>query len=95
MAAGPGYWMDETGGELVPAVKRYLQGYRLSSRDIALIAAYLRQWIESPVWDQNPHMSEEGRAELARLRELARVLLNQPTIDAWLSLAVEFGVDPL
>lgn len=91
----PGYWMDETGGKLRPAIARYLDGADLSADDIALIRAYLRQWIDSPVWDDNPHLVDSGRAELARLRELARVLTNRESIHAWLALAVDFGVDPL
>ena len=93
--SAPDYWMDETGGKLAPAIARYLDGASLSADDIALIAAYLRQWIDSPLWDDNPHLVDSGRAELARLRELARVLNNRAAIEAWLALAVDFGVDPL
>lgn len=93
--SAPGYWMHETGGELGPAVRRYIELAELSRRDIALIAAYLRQWINASGWDENPHLGESGRDELARLRELARVLTNRPAIDAWIGLAVEFGADPL
>ena len=91
----PGYWMNETGGELAPAVMRYLEGQPLSERDIELIRLYIQQWIGSPVWFMNPSLTDEGRRDLDRLRELARVLNNRGAIDAWLTLAVDFGVDPL
>lgn len=91
----PGYWMNETGGELAPAVMRYLEGLPLSERDITLIRLYFQQWIGSSVWDRNPARTSGGRDKLERLRELARVLNNRGAIDAWLTLAVDFGVDPL
>jgi hypothetical protein len=91
----PGYWMNETGGQLAPAIRRYLEGLPLSGRDVVLIRLYLQQWIDSGVWDGNPTQSEEGRAELARLRELARVLTNRASIEAWISMATDFGIDPL
>jgi hypothetical protein len=93
--AQPGYWMNETGGELAPAIMRYLDHVPLSKRDIELIRLYILQWIGSPVWEMNPDQTEEGRAELERLRELARVLTNRGAIDAWIALALDVGIDPL
>jgi hypothetical protein len=93
----PGYWVNETGGELVPAVHRYLKGEALTLRDVSLIGAYIRQWIESPVWEQNPHIDDEGRECLAALRvtAAARFLTNRKAIDDWIAMAEDFGVDPL
>jgi hypothetical protein len=93
--SAPGYWMNETGGELRPAVERYLKDAPLTIRDIALIRAYLCQWINASVWDDNPHMGDLGRTELEGLRELARVLTNRAAIDAWIGMAVDSGMDPL
>jgi hypothetical protein len=62
---------------------------------VVLIRQYIQQWIGSPVWDQNPLATDEGRAELEKLRELARVLTNREAIDAWVALALDLGVDPL
>jgi hypothetical protein len=92
----PGYWMAETSGELAPAVHRYLEGSELSVRDVVLLRAYLRQWIDSPVWDGKPSLTDEqGREELATLRSRARLLTDRASMDDWLALADEFGVDPL
>lgn len=92
----PGYWMHETGEELIPAVRRYLDGKEpLSGRDVALLRAYLVQWIESPVWDQNPHLDDAGRAELQSLREAAGKLANRRAIDEWVEVATDWGMDPL
>jgi hypothetical protein len=91
----PGYWMDETGSELAPAIKRYLDGADLTTRDLWLIRAYIRQWIDSPVWDANPAQTASSRLELAALRTLARSLNSRESIADWLALAENFGVDPL
>ena len=87
--------MHETGGQLVPAVMRYLNGDRLTAVDIALIRAYLVQWIESPAWDQNPHLTDAGRAELQSLREAAQKLTTRRAIDQWVEVATDWGMDPL
>lgn len=91
----PGYWMYETSGELRPAVERYLKEEKLSARDVELIGAYLRQWIDATVWDKNPVMDAWSRDELERLRDLSRVLTNRGAIEAWVQMAEDFGMDPL
>ena len=92
--ARPDYWANETGGLLVPAIRRYLNGQPLSDHDVILIRTYIQQWIGSQVWDNNPHM-DAGREQLARLRDLARFLTDRKAITAWIAMAVDFGVDPL
>jgi hypothetical protein len=87
--------MAEQGGQLAPAITRYLEARPLFVRDIALIRAYLRQWIDSDVWDQNPAAGPDEAAELAKLREKARAITDQRDIDEWIAAALAFGVDPL
>jgi hypothetical protein len=89
--AVPGYWMHETSGVLRPAVEAYLQGKALSPPQIATLRAYFRQWIMSPVWDQNPH----GNPGLAQLRAGIDGLTSRAAISLWLHKAVEEGIDPL
>jgi hypothetical protein len=91
----PKYWLHETDGKLASAIKRYLNGEGLSVDDILLIRAYLRQWIDSPVWDQNPHMNDNGRRVLAEMRFLVKGLKNRADLDRWIGVAVDQGMDPL
>ena len=92
----PGYWMNEAGGELAPAVMRYLDdASSLSVRDIRLIRAYLVQWINSPVWEANPHTSPAGRQELEELRLAAARIDTRRAIDEWIEVAADWGIDPL
>lgn len=93
--SAPGYWMNETGGELTPAVKRYLEGRKLRPREVRLMQLYLQQWIDSPVWEENPHQDSESRQELERLRTWARHLTNRLAISAWIAAAMDIGIDPL
>jgi hypothetical protein len=92
--SAPGYWMDETGGQLAPAIERYLAG-ELRNGDIPLIRAYLRQWIDSPAWDNNPHLTADGVRELADLRSSVETIATREDIDGWLKIAIDKGLDPL
>src|SRR5215472_8185500 len=92
----PKYWRCETSGVLRPAVERYLTRPRsLTERDVALMAAYLSQWIDSPVWMMNAEASERSRAKIAELRIRARRIEGVNDIHAWLAAALNEGIDPL
>lgn len=91
----PKFWRAEVTGELGRAVELYLHGRPMTKRDIALMRFYLRQWIDSPVWDQCPSHDAESLAELAGLRETARMLFTAADIHAWLHRAMDIGIDPL
>jgi hypothetical protein len=96
MIGGPGYWMNETSGVLRSAVEAYLRhDDPLPEAHVAALRAYLRQWVMSPVWDQNPHATETDREILAELRHGVDRLLTREAIDLWLYEADAFGIDPL
>ena len=81
-----GYWMWETTGALRPAVKAYLAGAAMTPEQIVAMRAYLRQWINAPVW--------RGAAANA-LRADIDNLTSRQAIAAWLEAAVDAGIDPL
>jgi len=60
----PKFWRHEPSGVLAPAIERYLNNVLLTVRDVSLIRAYFEQWVNSPVWDQNPYYTRESIAEL-------------------------------
>jgi hypothetical protein len=82
-------------GVLRPAVEAYLKHEPMTEQHIAVMRAYLRQWISSPVWDQNPYNGPEEWAELAALRSTIDDLTNRNAIERWLDQAIEAGLDPL
>ena len=89
--SAPGYWMNERYPSVLRrAVERYLKGADLSPTDIVALRAYLRQWINSPVWDANPH----GTTGLTGLRDMIGSLSSREQIDLWSRRAVEMGVNP-
>jgi hypothetical protein len=90
----PKCWRAEASGVLAPVVGRYLLGEQLSLMDIATMRAYLRQWIWSPVWDIPAH-DDSTRAELADLRSRLEGIRTRRSLDEWIALAAEFGIDPL
>ena len=87
MQGQPGFWMYETGEELKPAILAYLNDLPLTSRQVVLIRAYLRQWIEAGAWMQSPG--------LIRLQSRVSEIQTRQDIHAWLSQAMDEGIDPL
>jgi len=91
----PHYWRYETGGELHSAMWRYMSGAAVRLRDLALIHLYLRQWVDSPAWDGNPHLTEGNRQELNAVRQQAREAKTRTQIDRLVNALVALGMDPL
>lgn len=91
----PKYWMYETGGELAQAIERFLKFEPLHPSDILLMRAYCRQWIDSPVWERKPTMTNAARQELAELRRTVRDIETRQQLSIWLYAAEGFGADPL
>lgn len=90
----PKYWMHEApGGPIVPAIQRYLNGEDAQPDDVGLIRAYLRQWIDSPVWADG--IDSDTRTSLDELRKKAREIQSRLDVDWWLGLALDLGIDPL
>jgi len=93
-AAAPKYW-EHQGGELAPAMHRLIKHEPLSGDDMALIRAYFRQWIGSPVWDLNPNADGAARGTLMMLRQSVDGLTTAERIHLWLRMADAEGVNPL
>jgi hypothetical protein len=91
----PGYWMDETTGILRPAVEAYLTRAEMTTEQIAALRAYLRQWVNSSVWDQNPHAGTQAKLWLSRLRTSIGNLTTRETISDWIDDAIALGMEPL
>lgn len=82
----PFYWQNETSGVLRPAVEAYLRGGDMEQSQIVALRAYLRQWINAPVW-----VGPGVRA----LRIAIDGLTSRAAIAAWLEDAQAEGIDPL
>lgn len=82
----PGFWMYETSGRLRPVIEAYLNGKDLDPDQIAMMRAYLRQWINA--------FGFVG-PDIENLRRRVDGLISQDAIDVWIYDAVEAGADPL
>lgn len=85
----PGYWMHETSGALRPVVEAYLHDEPLTGEQLAVMRAYLRQWIGAWWW------FDDDKGSLATLRERIETLTDQPAIERWLADARTLGIDPI
>lgn len=101
---GPHYWRTETSGLLPNAIKAYLanrtENAPISTNDCDLVKAYLRHWVNAPVWERLPLPGPEAldkahKKHLIRLRDAAACLTDADSIAEWLHVALDFGIDPL
>jgi len=83
----PGFWQYESSGRLRPVVERYLGGAALEDAELAIMRAYLMQWLGSAVWF-------EGE-ELRRCRADAAGLRSNAELDLLIERCVAAGFDPL
>jgi hypothetical protein len=90
----PGYWMYESSGVLGPVVRAYLLGDELDAVQMKLMKAYLSQWVNSPVWDQNPH-PDTGLEELRSLRVRVAAINNEAELNQAIQVMTDMGMDPL
>ena len=97
----PKYWQYEPNSLLLGrAVMRYLNAEPLTIEDIALIAVYLRHWIEAPCWDRlmrSSRMKAWTRRFPLGLSELRVSVLrihSRHDIEEWRSSAAAIGIDP-
>lgn len=92
----PKFWRHEVGGDLAMAVRHYLrEPDALTLSEIALMRAYVVQWIDSPAWDCNPSATAESIAMLGGLRKLARRIVTAKDLRRWFKEALDEGIDPL
>lgn len=80
----PGYWMYEVTGVLQPVVMKYLRNERLSDSDVAVMRAYLRQWINA-----------DGFRGAVELRFAVDQIRTHEDVARWIHEAEELGIDPL
>jgi hypothetical protein len=81
----PGYWMFEESGILAPVVHAYLRGEALNGMQIAIMRAYLRQWIAGDF--RGPEVDD--------LRARVNDLTTREAISRWLYDADCACIDPL
>ncbi len=92
---GPGYWKAEASGVLRPAVEAYRRGGPMTPEQITVMRGYIRQWIVSSVWDQNPAAGPKEFFWLAGMRFAVDGLTTQDAIRKWIEAADDAGLGPL
>jgi hypothetical protein len=91
----PKFWRNETSGVLEPAIMAYLGGGPMTESQVMLVRLYVLQWINSPVWNENPAITDYGRAELKALRDQAEAIRTRADLREWFHIALDEGIDPL
>jgi hypothetical protein len=94
-ARAPRHWRNDASGDLIESMARYLEGCDLMVRDLARLRAYFVQWVDSPVWDANPHLNPDSLRDLQALRAAARRIASRAEVIAWVARAQENGMNPL
>jgi hypothetical protein len=84
----PKHWITDANGDLVPAVKAYLAGERLTNHQIRLIKSYVWHWVSAPAWKADGGSLEAIRRNVAAIG-------TQEDLSAAIKAAVEILIDPL
>lgn len=90
-----GYWRDQPDTELAHAIIDFVACNYLTENQISDIRAYLKTWIDNPVWDSNRYFFQEDRAALTGLRASVRALSTHSQIKNWIVRANYIGIYPL
>lgn len=83
----PKFWMHESSGVLAPVIRAYLDGAVLDGAQVAVMKAYLWQWVKSPAWAPN--------GALASLRLRVAAIESTEDIRRAIHVALQLGMDPL
>lgn len=87
------YWRDYSDSRIPASVDRYIHGEELTVRDIALVRAYVMQWVDSPAWEEN--LSSQATLNLTILRAKVAGARTKEQIDSCVALASAMQMDPL
>jgi hypothetical protein len=91
--AAPRYWRDHLSsyGE---SMGRYIAGEDMTIMDLMIVQTYLRQWVQSPVWEDEQRPAA-ARLALSLLRMKARRANTREQLRSCMKMAAEMGMDPL
>jgi hypothetical protein len=79
------FWTSEVTGQLRPAVEAYLTAAPMTPRQVAVIRAYLRQWMAPDSW-RGPLIDP--------LRTKLEEITTREDINRWVKLAEQANIDP-
>lgn len=92
---GPLRWQDDVSGILPAAMLAFFEDKGMNPDQFYLVREYGQYYINAPCWDWNPHLDEEGKAELAALRERIKAVRSKHELMAWVDACLDMGIDPL
>ncbi len=88
-------WQDDMSGELPRIMLAFFEQQReLSPDEFERVRDYGEYYLDAPMWDANPHLDDEGRAELAALREQIKAARTVGDLNQWINACLEIGIDP-
>lgn len=90
---GPVRWQDDTTGILPTAMLAYFEK-KQTSEQFDLVREYGEYYINAPCWDWNPHLTEEGKAELEQVRSQIKTVKTEQDMLDWIHACLDLGIDP-
>lgn len=88
-------WQDDASGELPRIMLTFFEQKReLTPIEVERVRDYGEYYLDAPMWDANPYIDEEGRAELAGLREQIKAAHTVGDVDRWIHACLAIGIDP-
>ncbi len=90
---GPLRWQDDVTGVLPKAVLAFFD-QTVNPEQFSLVREYGEYYINAPCWDWNPHLTEEGKEELAQVRNRIKTVATSQELLDWVYMCLDLGIDP-
>jgi len=90
---GPLRWQDDVTGFLPAAMLAYFE-HKATPEQFSLVCEYGEYYIHAPCWDWNPHLTEEGKQELAQVRNQIKSVTTEQDLSQWMYACLDLGIDP-
>jgi len=68
--------------------------HKAAPEQFGLVREYGEYYIHAPCWDWNPHLTEEGKQELAQVRASIKTVKTEQELEDWTIACLDLGIDP-
>ena len=92
---GPLAWQNDQSGTMPKVMLLFFERKApLTPAQFELVREWGEYYLNAPCWDDNPHMDDELKADLAAVRKQIKEAKTLQDIDGFIEACLELGIDP-